>query len=76
MALAKQTFDLLGVPVVTSHRFLDGFLGDVQARYCFVQGKVDQWVTDIHHLSKMATPQPQAAYAAFTKSLQCEWIYL
>ena len=76
MALAKQTFDLLGVPVVTSHQFLDGFLGDVQARYCFVQGKVDQWVTDIHHLSKMTTPQPQAAYAAFTKSLQCEWIYL
>ena len=31
------------------------------------------WVTDISHLSKMAAPQPQAAYASFTKSLQCEW---
>ena len=76
VASAKQVFDPLGVSVVTSHRFLGGFLGDVQARHSFVQGKVDQWVSDIYHLSKMATPQPQAAYAAFTKSLQCEWIYL
>ena len=42
VASAKQVFDLLGVPVVISHRFLGGFLGDVQARHSFVQGKVDQ----------------------------------
>ena len=48
MALAKQIFDPLGVPVITSHRFLDGFFGDVQARHYFVQGKVDQWVIDIY----------------------------
>ena len=76
VASARRVFDPLGIPVVTSHRFLGGFLGDVQARHCFVQGKVDQWVSDINHLSKMASPQPQAAYAAFVKSLQCEWIYL
>ena len=50
VASAKQVFDLLGVPVVTSHRFMGGFLGDAQARNTFVQGKVDQWVSDIHHL--------------------------
>ena len=76
VASAKRVFDPLGVPVVTSHQFLGGFLGDVQARHNFGQGKVDQCVSDVYHLSKMATPRPQAAYAAFTKSLQCEWIYL
>ena len=66
VTLAKQVFDSLGVLVVTSHRFLGGFLGDVQARHHFAQKKIDQWVTDIYNLSKMATPQPQVAYATFT----------
>ena len=76
VAFAKSVFGSLGVHVVTSHRFLGGFLGDVPARNSFVQAKVDQWVSDVHHLSRLAVPQPQAAYAALTKSLQCEWIYI
>ena len=76
VASAKRIFSPLNVQVVTSHRFLGGFLGDVSARSSFVQDKVDCWVSDVRHLSKMAVPQPQAAYVALTKSLRCEWVYL
>ena len=73
---AERLFGSLGVEVVCDHRFLGGFLGNVSARDAFVCTKVDQWVSDIQHLSHMAELQPQAAYAALTKSLQCEWIFL
>ena len=68
----------MGVEVVCDHRFLqlDGFLGGASATDAFVLAKVDQWVSDIHHLSHMAESQPQAAYAALTKLLQHEWIFL
>ena len=73
---AEHLFGSLGVEVVCDHRFLGGFLGGASARDAFVLAKVDQWVSDIHHLSHMAESQPQAAYAALTKSLQREWIFL
>ena len=76
VASARKIFSPLNVQVVTSHRFLGGFLGDVSARSSFVQDKVDCWVSDVRHLSEMAVPQPQAAFVALTKSLQCEWVYL
>ena len=62
--------------MVCDHRFLDGFLGGASTRDAFIPAKVDQWVSDIHHLSHMAESQPLATYAALTKSLQCEWIFL
>ena len=73
---AEHFFGPFGVEVVCDHRFLGGFLGGASARDTFILAKVDQWVSDIHHLSHMAESQPQAAYAALTKSLQREWIFL
>ena len=76
VASAEQIFWPLGVQVVTSHRFIGWILGDVPAKLSFVQEKVKQWATDVQHLSQLAISQPQAAYVALTKSLQCEWIYM
>ena len=73
---ATQIFSPLGVQVVSSHRFLGGFLGDTSARDEFVSCKVRQWVSDVTHLAQLAIPQPQAAFAALTKCLQGEWVYL
>ena len=73
---AAQIFSPLGVQVVTSHRFLGGFLGDTSVRDEFVSCKVRQWVSDVTHLTQLAVPQPQAAFAALTKCLQGEWVYL
>jgi len=56
VAFAKSVFGSLGVHVVTSHCFLSSFLGGAPARNSFVQVKVDQWVSDVHHLSRMAVP--------------------
>ena len=35
--------------------------------------KLQKWVKDVKCLSQIAVTQPQAAFATFTTSLQCEW---
>ena len=73
---AVQLFSSLGVQIVLGHRFLGGYLGDTSARDKFVSCKVQQWVSDVSHLSQLAVPQPQGAFAALTRCLQGEWVYL
>ena len=51
-------------------------MGDTSARDKFVSCKVQQWVSDVSHLSQLAVPQPQGAFAALTMCLQGKWVYL
>ena len=60
----------MGVDVVCDHRV--SWVVLPQGITTLVLAKVDQWVSDIHHLSNMAESQPQAVYGVLTKSLQCE----
>ena len=62
--------------MVCNHHYLGGFLGEPAGRDAFVQDKVNQWIVNVQSLSKMAEKQPQAAFSALTKSLQCEWQFL
>ena len=39
LATAEQVFGPLAIPVVTSHQFLGGFLGDASARSSFCSGE-------------------------------------
>ena len=41
-----------------------------------VKMKVQSWVDSVYCLSDAAKQQPQAAYAALVKSIQCEWAFL
>ena len=59
-----------------NHHYLGGFLGESAGRDAFVQDKVLQCVDDARSLTKMAVKQPQAAFSALIKSLQCEWQFL
>ena len=70
---AEQLFSPLGVSVVCNHRYLGGFIGELTGQASFVRDKVHRWIADVQCLSKIAEKQPQAAFAALTKSLQCEW---
>ena len=73
---AEQLFSPLGVSVVCNHRYLGGFIGELSGQASFVQDKVHRWIADVQCLSTIAEKQPQAAFAALTKSLQCEWQFL
>jgi len=74
--LANDIFGPLGIQVVTGHRFLGGFIGDLDERWNFVINKVLQWSNHVKTLTAVASLQSQAAYAALTKSLQSEWPFL
>jgi hypothetical protein len=73
---AKTLFEDLGVEVVTGHRFLGGFIGDPSSKDIYIQQKVEKWCCHVEKLAEIAIKNPQEAFCAFTKSLQCEWAYL
>ena len=62
--------------VIRGQRYLGGFIGDPEGTKHYVEAKVQTWVTSVDKLSTAAESQPQAAYAALSKSLQFEWSYL
>jgi hypothetical protein len=74
---AKSLFEReFGVQVVSGKRFLGGFVGEGTERNAYVKQKVDGWCSAVRKLAHVAASQPQAAFAALTKSLQFEWAYL
>ena len=73
---ANVLFSPLGVKVVTSHRFLGGVIGDNDGQKEFLRSRVKEWSHILNQLSEIAIEQPQAAYAALTKSIQNKWQFV
>ena len=69
-------FGELEVMIVSGHRFLGGYIGDTSDCEAYAKEKVQSWVHGVEQLSKAAESQPQAAFAALSKSVQCEWRFL
>jgi len=68
---AARVFQDLNVQI--EYRFLGNIIGPKQARKKYIQDKVKDWVNFTTKLANAAIKSPQAAYTAFTKSLQHEW---
>jgi hypothetical protein len=60
----------------TGHRYLGGFVGSATDETNWIDPQINQWISGIEALSKVARRYPQTAYAGFTKSLQAEWQYV
>ena len=73
---ANALFSDLGIKIATSGRLLGSVVGDHEGTESFVTNKVNEWSGHIRKLSSIAHTQPQAAYIALIKSLQCEWNFL
>ena len=61
-------FSGFGIKVVSGFRFLCGFVGKRSMADAYVAHKVRMWVDRIQCLSDVAKVQPQAAYAAVSRS--------
>jgi hypothetical protein len=72
---AKEVFEQFGVNVVSGQRFLGGFIGNETEKEIHIRKKVANWSANVKRLAEVALSQPQAAFAALTKSLQFEWSY-
>ena len=73
---AKSVFEGTGVNVVMSHRLLGGVIGSRSGKLSFIEERVKKWSKQVETLSQIAESQPQAAFAAFTKSLQFQWNFV
>ena len=74
--IAKEKFKDFKLNIVTGYRFLGGFIGNEDDVNKWLNQKVDVWVKSVEKLASVAQYEPQAAYVAFTKSLQCEWTFI
>ena len=57
-------------------KYLGSAIGKQSFIESYVQQKVASWVDELERLSRMATTQPHAAFAAFTHGLSGRWTYL
>ena len=76
VARAKEHFRGLGIRVVTGHRYLGGFLGNVLAERECLGKKVEGWTESVAILAGVVLNHPQYAYAGLQKSLQQEWAFV
>ena len=59
-----------------SRRLLGGVIGNEDGKMNYVESMVKRWKSDVERLSMIGNVEPQAAFSAFTKSLQGQWNYL
>ena len=73
---AHQLFYPIGVRIVPWHGLLGGVIGDPGGVDSFVQKRLYEWSTLVESIITVAKTQPLAAYLAFFRSVQSEWIFL
>ena len=76
LTTACAMFNRFGVEVTTGHGLLGSFIGDHPGMNNYVEDCVREWLCMIEKLIIVAKTQPQLAYSAFMRSIQCQWTYL
>ena len=73
---ARKVFAGTAVNVSSQgQRHLGAALGSREYFEDYVNGKVEEWVSEVAKLSEFAATEPQASYAAFTFGLKHRWTY-
>ena len=69
VARAEEHFQVLGIRVVTGHRYLGGFIGDADAEMGWLWEKIRGWTESVKLLAGVAHKHRQSAYAGLQKYL-------
>lgn len=73
---ARACFEGTGLKItVEGERHLGAVIGNNEFKQRFIRENVDKWVREISMLAKIATTQPQAAYACFMQGYQHKLTY-
>ena len=65
----KEEFGCLGINVVDSQRLLSSVIGSDTGKKTFIEELMKKWIDKLECLTMIAATQPQAAFAAFTRSM-------
>ena len=73
----KRIFAAAKLPVKwpCGRRYVGGFVGSKAMERKWVEEKVEDWVSGVRALARIAKRYPQTAYTGFVVSLQSEWQY-
>ena len=73
---AEELFEGTGIHITTEGRkYLGGFIGTQEGKKKYVSQLVEEWVSQLSELSKIAKTEPQAAYSAFTSGFKHKLTY-
>ena len=73
---ARQIFADTGIQITTEGRkYLGGYVGTRAGAVKYVRELQDEWLEQLAELTKIATSEPQAAYAAFTAGFKHKVTY-
>ena len=72
VARSEEHFRGLGIRVGTGHRYLGGYIADIEAERSWLKAKIKGWAESVAILAGFAQNHPQSAYAGLQKSLQQE----
>ena len=76
LELAHSIFGRTGITIdVTGERHLGAAIGSQDFKERYIQKKIEGWIEDVQHLSKIARDEPQIAHCAFTKALCMRWSF-
>ena len=77
--IARYYFEAAGFQDINysrGNRYLGGYIGSKQGKEEWIVPQVKAWADAVKILARVAKKYPQAAYAGFCFSLQCEWDYI
>ena len=74
---AKRIFKGTGVKFTSEgKRHLGATIGSQTFKESYLQKKIDEWITNVERLAKIAVTEPQVAFSAFTQRMQSRWVFV
>ena len=70
VAWAKEFFPGMGIQVATGHRYLGGFIGDMDMEKRWLSENITGWADSVETLNTVSRKHLQSAYAKLQKPPQ------
>jgi hypothetical protein len=74
---AKRIFEGTGVQFTSEGmRHLGAAMGSQTFKESYLQKKINEWISNVERLAKIAVTEPQVAFSAFIQRMQSRWVFV